>query len=55
MLQEQCSRPSMAEVPCQDSIGGSEGKLWILLIRRKTEEKGAGGNTVSRTRMHTKG
>ena len=45
----------MAKVPCQDSIGGSIGKLWILLIGRKTEEKGAGDDTVSRTRMHTKG
>ena len=54
-LQEKCSRPSMAEVPCQDSTDGSEGKLWIAPMLRKTEEKGAGDGAFSRTHGHTKG
>ena len=44
--------PSMVEVPCQDSTGGSEGKLLRAPIQRKTEEKEAVDSALSRTQAH---
>lgn len=51
-LQEWCSMPSMVEVPCQDSTGGSKGKLLKAPIQRKTEEKEAVDSALSRTQAH---